>query len=1453
RQGIVHRDVKSANILLDEDGNAYLSDFGIAKNSHQEMTQMSPTGMGGSSMAVSPDTAVSPEQILNEPITPLTDLYSLGLVLYELLTGCHPFADLSLAEIVDCCLHELIPLAQTQRSDLPPAADDVIQRATARQPADRYPDALTLAAAFRSAVSVRGMSHAPITTQPIGIDLVNPYRGLHAFQEADAELFYGRSTFIKQLLTRLEPTRFLAVVGSSGSGKSSAVKAGLLPALRQGAILNSENWFFVEMTPGTHPLTELETALMPIAVNPPPSLLQPLQKDEQGLSRLLKRILPTSYGGERGQLLLLIDQFEELFTLVEESAARHRFLDSLLTAVHDPLSQLRVVVTLRADFYDRPLQYSPLGELLRQHTELALPLTPTELEEAIGRPAASVGVTVEPQLAVAIMADVETQPGALPLLQYALTELFERRQGAAMTLAAYKEIGGIAGAISRRAEELYANLDDSGQAATRQLFLRLITLGEGVGDTNESPDTRRRIPLTELEQLDFGFRNADFGVNQSAFRNPHSAIEMYGHYRLLTFDRDPITRSPTVEVAHESLLHAWPRLRGWLDESRADVRQQRLLGSAAAEWLAAERDGGFLLYGARLEQFSGWAENSTVALTYQEQDFLAASQAARQQRQAAEDARRQRELETAQQLVKTERQRADEQSKANRRLRGRAFLLTAALLIAAILAVLANSASRRANENALAAQSSAELATTREAEALTEAEQRATAEAVAVQEREEAQAQERQAQARGLAGAAVSNMQVDPELSVLLALQAIETTYDVDGTWAPEAVDSLHHAIRSASRLQNILIHSGGAVNGVLYSPDGSLLAATTLLADQEVMTTVWNVETGQELFTLPTSIANFSEDSKRLITWRVSESSVIWEVWDTVSAEKVQTIPVFVDDIWVTFGGAHSNDWQYFALRYPHGVVKVLLMETNEQILHLAEHTDMLGEIRFSPDSRYLATTSRDGTAKIWRVPIDGDDPQGNIESILTMEHADAVDVLAFSADSRYLATASRDFTAVIWDLTASLVAGEPVALFTFPLIGHTEPVKRISFNADGSQLAVLSQDGLVKVWDTTTGEGLLTFVSNSLTRGISFDPGGRYLATGNDGGLVQIWDISAAGEKEWLTLDGHDDVVYRATFNPDGAQLATVSSDETIKLWDAASGDLLMTLAGHDGEVRAVAFCPDGSCLATASHDGTVKMWDAATGQELSSLKAYAGLDLNAIPENNILDVTFTPDGSRLVSVGLDEMPDVWDAATGEQLMSLEGHHWWWNVLSASVSFDGNRIVTYGSEGKMIIWDSRTGEQLLTQMVSEYGGLDVAFSPDGSRAATAVSDGTVLVWDLNAPEEERLLLTLSGHGSYVQSVAFSANGRYLASASANQIRVWDAETGQPLFTLPGHTRVVLDIEFSPDGTRLVSASADGTVRIFVLPIEELMTLARSRLTRSLTESECQRYLPTEVCPTAP
>ena len=575
RQGIVHCDLKPANVLLDDAHNVYLSDFGIAVDRVQAARSRTPTS------STDGQEYVSPEQRRHESPTPQTDVYSLGLVLYEALSGEKPFGQNTSTGPGKESFATGLPGLSAKIPELPAEVDAVIRRATAANPQERYPDVVTLATAFVSAA--RGEAGADIfsTVTPAGDqDAANPYKGLRPFREQDAGDFFGREALGERLVARLSTSRYLAVVGPSGSGKSSAVFAGLIPALRAGALPGSQKWFVAQMTPGTHPLEELEQALLPIAVNPPPSLVEPMLKDRRGLLHALRRILPEG----NGTLLLIIDQFEELYTLTSDEKQRERFIDSLLEALAEPGSPLRVVVTLRADFYDRPLGYLPLGELLQQHTEVALPLSLDELEQAVRGPAARRGVRLETGLMAAIASDIRDQPGALPLLQYSLTELFEARRDSTMTRQAYQAMGGVAGALGSRAESLYGLLNDQEQAVARQLFLRLVTLGKGVSaDGQAAPDTRRRALHSELAFLGEGGQLAtgkNGEQNDAAGRGQtvlEAVVDHFGRHRLLTFDRDPLTRGAVVEVAHEALLTAWPRLHGWIETSRDDLRQQRRL------------------------------------------------------------------------------------------------------------------------------------------------------------------------------------------------------------------------------------------------------------------------------------------------------------------------------------------------------------------------------------------------------------------------------------------------------------------------------------------------------------------------------------------------------------------------------------------------------------------------------------------------------------------------------------------------------------------------------------------------------------------------------------------------------------------------------------------------------------------------------------------------------------
>ena len=429
----------------------------------------------------------------------------------------------------------------------------------------------------------------------------NPFKGLRSFDESDDGVFYGRDQAVSEVVKRLDSgDRLLTLVGSSGSGKSSIVRAGVVPALRKGAIESSDGWLIAQMVPGAHPFAELEAALIRSTLDAPDSLRDQLDDGEMGLMRAALRVLPT----DSSTLVLVIDQFEELFTTVENEEVRSRFLDCFSAALDDPRGRVRIVLTLRADFYDRPLAYPDFATRMSSGVLNVVPLTPNQLEAAANEPAKQAGVALEPALLATLIADVIGQPGGLPLFQYALTDLFDRRSGDELTLADYDEMGGVRGALSSRADDLYAGLSDDEQRVARQLFLRLVTIADG----NQS--VRRRVPASEL--VDLG--------NDSVVTN--AAIDTFGRHRLLSFDLDAVTGSPTLEVAHEALLTEWGLLDGWIDEARDDLRRRSALSVSIDEWTASEKNPDYLLSGARLDSYVQWSESSLMALTLTETAFV---------------------------------------------------------------------------------------------------------------------------------------------------------------------------------------------------------------------------------------------------------------------------------------------------------------------------------------------------------------------------------------------------------------------------------------------------------------------------------------------------------------------------------------------------------------------------------------------------------------------------------------------------------------------------------------------------------------------------------------------------------------------------------------------------------------------------------------------------------------
>jgi WD40 repeat protein/DNA-binding SARP family transcriptional activator len=1288
RQGVVHRDVKPANILYDEEGNAYLSDFGIAK-------ELAAAELGGRGGTPSPLAAyLSPEEVQGEAVTPRADIYSLGVVAFEALAGRHPFADTPPGSLIERHAREPLPSLRSLRPDLPRSIDDVIACATAKDPAERPGDAVALASALRDAL-VPLSGRTPARVAPV--EVRNPYKGLRPFLEADAADFFGRERLVDELVSHVgEPdgaARFLAVVGPSGSGKSSAVRAGLLPALRRGAVPGSDGWFVVEMHPGAHPFDELAASLTRIARTPLPGLVERLQQDGAGLLRAAD-ILPAP----GAQLLLIIDQFEEAFTLVDDEDQRARFLSAVATAATDPCSRVRVVVTLRADLYDRPLSHPGIAELMKGGTAAITPLTPRELERAIAGPAEAVGVAVEPALVAALVAEVADQPASLPLLQYALTELFEHRNGGRLTLEAHDKVGGVSGALARRAEDLYERLSSPGQEAARQLFLRLVTLGE-----EGSEDTRRRVPRAELSALDVEPEAMD------------AAVDTFGARRLLSFDRDPVTRGPTVEVAHEALLREWARLRGWIEAARDDVRAHRRLAAAAREWAEAGRDASFLLSGDRLRRFETWMDNSSLALTDAERDYLGASVARR-------DAEREREE------ARAARERALER-RSLVRLR----------VVVAVLAALALVAS-----------------------GLT---------ALALDQRQQARHEARAATARELAAAAVASLDQDPERSILLASEAVDVTRRADGVVLREAEEALHRAVKSSRLVRTV--PQGGF--GLAVSSDGARFV-TGGSTRGDGTATVWDANTGEALLVLrgpggaPGGVA-LSPDDRLVATIHDDET----RIWDAATGEQRRVLrghgadvtrPAFSPDgRWLAVGGEGGSVriWDvasgteemtlaghmapvHSAAFSPDGsrlvaardmTARIWDLATGEVVITLTGHAWGVTSAVFSPDGRRVATASVDAEARIW------DAETGAL--LQTFAGPSSLEAVAFSPDGTRLAAVGSDALARVWDVET----GRELLTLAGPTGGG---LLSVAFSPDGDHLLAGGR-GDTRVWDISVAgaRDWLTVPSVELIlAGVAFSPDGTTFAAPAEPAGVTIWDAETGDEV--IKLTGPEQKLTTVAFSPDGAKLAA-GSDLTgaPPVWDVRTGELLFTL-GHPFEaVRAVAFSPDGTRIVTGGWDGTARVWDATTGEPTDVLRA----------NSSVVAVAYSPDGGLLVTGEENGTVEVWDAATLERRRTLVGH----TSAVLSLAFGPDRmLVTASDDSTAKVWDLASGRERITFRGHRAGVTQIAVGPDGTQVATTSDDATTKLWD---PATGRQLLTLVGHDNLVSGVDFSPDGRLLATAS--------------------------------------------------------------------------------------
>jgi WD40 repeat protein len=1005
-------------------------------------------------------------------------------------------------------------------------------------------------------------------------------------------------------------------------------------------------------------------------------------------------------------------------------------MQALATAVVDQGSRVRVVTTLRADFYDRPLLHPEFGELLATRTHAVWPMRGEELERAIVGPAESAGARFEPGLVGAIVSDVTDQPGSLPHLQHALTELFDARTESTLTLDSYRQVGRISGALSGRAESVYRGLNEATRAAARQIFLRLIKLGE-----DGSGDSRQRVKLSELVTL---------GVEQPAIER---VIDAFGSHRFLTFDRDALTRGPTVEVAHEALLDSWRRLRTWIDSSREDLRTQRRLALTAGEWDAAGREPSFLLRGSRLEQFASWAAGTDVKLSALEREYLDASVSARDAGRAVERARQQREVSL--------------QRRSVNRLRALVAALTIGVLAAGTLALVAQERGTRAEREA------------------------------------------RIATARELTFAAMHNLNVNTEQSLLLALRAVETTRRVDGTVLPEAEEALHAALQ-AHRLvltvpgyrarfttegsQLLIVGSGPgqadvrdvrtgsliltrSVRGrdqahfisteLVFSPDGRRFATTT----DDYHVAVYDTASGQELWHWGGCCGKsaITPDSRFLVT----ADDVATYLFDLDTGKQVNSFPPtggtwsFAPDgqrAMVTDGGWNSDLETYITayigeLHKPGG---------GARILRLTGQGDVNGAA-WSPDGSSAATSSPNNLV-IW------DTRTGRPRFTLSPPEA-RFTTLAFGTDAALLATGMSDGAAIIWKV------GENGAVPALRLAGHDAETMSVAFSPDGTRLVTGSSDRRIKVWDITAQGG-----GESLTvagfGGLDISSDGQLIAAGGDAGHARVFD-TVTGE-QMVDLAAHTTRVDVVAFGPGGSTLLTSGSDGTVM--SEVSGRVVWRLPPSQDGPNVVAMSQDGAIAAILVSDGTVNIVDGKTGATLTALRHP---DNEQTPELVGRSIAFTADGRLIAVAGGYPYVHIW---------SIDGHlrvqlkHPF--VTALAFSPDGRRLITVGMTegiGAVRVYDTDLGRMLGSLKArSEITG--VAFSPDGSRIATTSTDGTLRLWEATSLEQLMVLAT-------------DATGNFA---------------------------------FSPDGTRLAYGAKGDVVRVLALGIDDLIQLANDRLARS-------------------
>jgi WD40 repeat protein/DNA-binding SARP family transcriptional activator len=1072
-----------------------------------------------------------------------------------------------------------------------------------------------------------------------------PFRGLSAFDVGDAEFFFGRERLVAEMVARLAGAPLLGVVGPSGSGKSSAVRAGLLAALAGGALPGSEGWAQVLIRPGEHPAATLERAI--------------------AAQRLPERTL------------VAVDQFEETFTLCRDEGERAAFIDALVAMATDGGRHTAVVLAARADFYGRCAVYPHLVRLLGANHVLVGPMQRDELRRAIEHPALRAHLHVEPGLVDRLLADVEGQPGALPLLSTALVELWQRRDGRRLRLIGYELSGGVSGAVARLAEAAFDRLDAEQQAVARRILLRLA--GEDVGGA----PVRRRVALDELDAHRDGDARRVLGVLADG--------------RLVTLSDE------TAEVAHEALLREWPRLRGWIEEDADGRRLHHQLAGAARDWEVGGRDAGELYRGARLAGTLDWSAAHAADLNAAERAFLEASRA--ENEREARVTRR-----------------------TNRRLRGLLAGVAALLVLAGAAGMLfldqrgtARDEARIAEAQRLGAQALVEddldrsLLLARQGVALDDSLQTRGNLLAALMRSPAAIAVARVGDTR-LGGIALR-----PDGRVLVVGDEHGEVRFLDPV--------THRPTRPPYATHTAYIRA------LVFSPDGSRLAAGGFGAIHLLDGRTFRRITSLDLPGHDIQFINvlFSPDGRELVAMyekaaggrppqRVRATLLRF---DARTGRRIGSASIVEQGSLADFAAfAPDGRWLLTAMRatalFPgqnarsvlHGRGIVLRDPRTLRPLRSFPATAVMGAL--SPDGRTIAAGGADGSVRLL------DLGSGRVRTA-SGRHGAMVRGAQFTPDGRLLATAGDDAKVIVWDVKAA-TAVETLA-------GHAGPVIGLAIDRGARRLDTAAADGTVITWDLAGDERLGRPFDAGRTSGDWFlettiSPDGRSLAMQQADGTVSLVDLATLGRRA-VAIEGvreHAATAYAPAFGPDGT-LAVSGVDGLLALADARTGRIVARLRGHRDLVFSPTVSADRRILASTGEDGTLRLWST---RPVRLLGAPIRLDGGAAGHAAI-----SPDGTKVAVSVFAGTVDVFDVRSRRRLARLRIDESF--PTFAGFSGDGRLLLTGSQAGHVRLFSTHDLRPLGPAFLAQAGSVSsVDTSPDGRTLVTTGTDGQVRLWDV-------------------------------------------------------------------------------------------------------------------------